>query len=235
MAQALINAGARPALKGNRLFLGKLVLVRADGEETKHAEEVRSLGVDVNFWERGTARNGNRVYGKDINGNRYMLSHMKNGERVVTKKGRRFYNEAPTTEWIIHLPISNRRNGNLFDPRWFDLTPEIMENLFNTGSAEYQLLTRTNGTDEPERMMQEWQRMLPAGMVLPQEWEYTDKDPGVDIVVDERALSYSLHRTGRGGKTMDTVLDRVVFGAPITPFDLYQRNKLHETSRRRNG
>ena len=75
MAQALINAGVRPALKGNRLFLGKLVLVRADGEETKHAEEVRSLGVDVNFWERGTERKGNRVYGKDINGNRYMLSH----------------------------------------------------------------------------------------------------------------------------------------------------------------
>ena len=40
--------------------------------------------------------------------------------------------------------------------------------------------------------------MFPAGMVLPQEWEYKDKDPGVDIVVDDRALSYSLHKTGRG-------------------------------------
>ena len=30
------------------------------------------------------------------------------GGRVVTKKGRKFYNEAPTTEWIIHLPIANR-------------------------------------------------------------------------------------------------------------------------------
>ena len=34
---------------------------------------------------------------------------------------------------------------------------------------------------------------------------------------------------------MDTVLDRVVFGEPVTPFDLYQRNQLHEASRRRNG
>ena len=87
MIQELLDAGLRPALKGNRLVLGKLVLIRADGEETKHAAEVRSRGVDVNFWDRGTERKGNRVYGKDISGNRYMLSHMKNGQRVVTKNG----------------------------------------------------------------------------------------------------------------------------------------------------
>ena len=46
-------------------------------------------------------------------------------------------------------------------------------------------------------MMKEWQRMFPGGMVLPQEWEYKDKDSGVEIVVDPgRALSYSLHKTG---------------------------------------
>ena len=44
-----------------------------------------------------------------------------------------------------------------------------------------------------------------------------------------------MHRTGRGGNTVDTVLDRVVFGELVTPFDLYQRNRLNETSRRRNG
>ena len=232
----LLDAGLRPALKGTRLVLGKLVLVRADGEETKHAEAVRELGVPVNFWDRGTERKGNRVYGKDINGNRYMLSHMKNGQRVVTKKGRRFYNEAPVTEWIIHLPIANRRNEKLFDHRWHDMTPEIMENLFETDTEEYKLLTRTMNTTEPERMMTEWQRMFPPGMVLPQDWEYKDRDPGVDVIVDPtKTLTYSLHKTGRGGRTVDTVLDRVVFGEPITPFDLYQRNRLHETSRRRNG
>ena len=102
----------------------------------------------------------------------------------MTKKWRRFYKEAPTTEWSIHLPIDKRRNGKLFDPRWHDMTPEIMENLFDAGSAEYELLTRTANADEPERMMKEWQRMFPGGMVLPQAWEYKDKDPGVDIVVD---------------------------------------------------
>ena len=56
MAQALIDAGLRPALKGNRLVLGKLVLIRADGEETKHAEEVRSSGVDVTFLGDGARR-----------------------------------------------------------------------------------------------------------------------------------------------------------------------------------
>ena len=74
---------------------------------------------------------------------------MNNGPRVVTKKGRIFYNEAPVTEWIIHLPIANIRSGQLFDPRWHDLTPEIMENLFDAGSAEYELLARTTITDEP--------------------------------------------------------------------------------------
>ena len=124
--------------------------------------------MDVNFWERGTDRKGNQVDGRDTNGNRYMLPHTRNGARVVTKKGRRFYQEAPVTEWMIHLPIANRRNGKLFDPRWHDLTPEIMENLFDTNSAEYELLTRTTGSDEPERMMKEWQRMFPGGMVLSQ-------------------------------------------------------------------
>ena len=109
MTAELLGAGLRPVLKGTRLVLGKLVLVKADGEETRYAHEVRNAGVEVNFWERGTERRGDRDYGNDIAGNRYMLSHMKNGERVVTKKGRRFYNEAPTTEWIIHLPIANRR------------------------------------------------------------------------------------------------------------------------------
>ena len=77
-----------------------------------------------------------------------MLSHMRNGQRVVTKKGRRFYNEA-ATEWIIHLPIVNRKNEKLFDHRWHDMTPEIMENLFETHSEEYKLLTRTMNTSEP--------------------------------------------------------------------------------------
>ena len=47
-----MDAGLRPVLKGNRLVLGKLVLVRADGEETKYADEVRNAGVEVNFWGR---------------------------------------------------------------------------------------------------------------------------------------------------------------------------------------
>ena len=80
--QELLDAGLMPALQGTRLVLGKLVLVRADGEETKYAEEVLSRGVYVNFWERGTERKGNNVYGRDINGNKYMLSHMKLGHAL---------------------------------------------------------------------------------------------------------------------------------------------------------
>ena len=49
MAQTLLDAGLRPALNGNRLVLGKLVLVRADEDGTKYAEEVISRGGDANF------------------------------------------------------------------------------------------------------------------------------------------------------------------------------------------
>ena len=117
MITQLLDSGLRPALKGNRLVLGKLVLVRADGEETKYADEARSAGVEVNFWERGTERRGNRVYGKDIAGNRHMLSHTKNGERVVTKKGRRTHNKAPTTACAIPPPLPHPRVKKLIDPR----------------------------------------------------------------------------------------------------------------------
>ena len=232
----LLNAGHRPTLKGTRVVLGKLVLVRADGQDTPHAEAVRQRGIDVQFWDKGTERVGNRVYGYDVAGKRYMLSHMKNGQRVATKRGRLYCESAPTTEWIIHLPIASRRNDKYFDQRYHDMTPETMSNLFAADTKEHELLTRTTGADEPERMMKEWQRLFPPGRVLPEEWEYKDRDPGVEIVVDpERALTYSLLKTGRGGKTVDTVLDRVVFGKPVTPFDLYQRNNLHETSKRRSG
>ena len=49
--QECLDTGLKPALTSNRLVLGKLVLVRADGEEIKHAEAVRSRGVDVIFGE----------------------------------------------------------------------------------------------------------------------------------------------------------------------------------------
>ena len=36
-------------------------------------------------------------------------------------------------------------------------------------------------------------------------------------------------------RTIDTFLDQIVFGVPVTGFDLWQVGQLHETSRRRNN
>ena len=50
-------------------------------------------------------------------------------------------------------------------------------------------------------MMKEWQRMFPPGMVLPQDWEYKDRDPSVDVIVDPtKTLTYNLHKTGRAAR-----------------------------------
>ena len=40
---------------------------------------------------------------------------------------------------------------------------------------------------------------------------------------------------GSGELSVDTLLDRVVFGLPVTSHDLWMKCHLHETSRRRNG
>ena len=52
-----------------------------------------------------------------------MKSTRESGEQVVTKLGRRFYEEAPQTEWIINLPMAYVRNGQTFNNRYIDLTP----------------------------------------------------------------------------------------------------------------
>ena len=50
-------------------------------------------------------------------------------------------------------------------------------------------------------------------------------------------LNYSAQYSGVSGgqRTVDTFIDQVVFGMPVTAFDLWQKTHLLETSRRRNG
>ena len=35
----------------------------------------------------------------------HIVVQRRGGERVVTTQGRRFYEEAPQTQWIVHVPI----------------------------------------------------------------------------------------------------------------------------------
>ena len=51
-------------------------------------------------------------------------------------------------------------------------------------------------------------------------------------------LRFSVQREGvsrTGERTIDTFLDQIVFGLPVTSFDLWQKSKLNETSRRTNN
>ena len=88
-------------------------------------------------------------------------------------------------------------------------------------------------------MMAFWAKYFPANMVIPKAWEYEDSAPDIQIVVDRDRLplTYSAQYTGitrTGRRTIDTFLDQVVFGIPITGFDLWQKAHLHESSRRTN-
>ena len=48
----------------------------------------------------------------------------KAGEQVATEMGCRFYEEAPQTEWVIHLPVVEVRSEKKLNERYIDLTPE---------------------------------------------------------------------------------------------------------------
>ena len=67
-------------------------------------------------------------------------------EQVMTKVGRRFYEEAPQTEWIIHLPVVNVRNEETFNARYIDLTPDRLRSMFGPNNPEYELLSKLNRT-----------------------------------------------------------------------------------------
>ena len=94
-----------------------------------------------------------------------------------------------------------------------------------------------------QRLLAEWRTwfMLSyAGGVPPvlQSSEEAD-DANVDTIVDpSRAFTYDAQRTGvtsSGARSVDTVLDQVVFGCPVASHDLWMKSHLHEGSRRRNG
>ena len=67
-------------------------------------------------------------------------------------------------------------------------------------------------------------------------WDYNDIEDGAHTEVDNKELKYSVMRTGLrdGERTVDALLDRVVFGAPVTSYDLWRKMHLHATSRRHN-
>ena len=65
-----LEAGLQPSLKGWRVVLKDVVLVRADGRETPVVEEARRLkpNIDLSYWSGETERQKDRVFAYDREG-----------------------------------------------------------------------------------------------------------------------------------------------------------------------
>ena len=108
-----LDAGYTPSAKGYRVVLRHISLVQANGTETPAANEVRlqaaSRGIPINlsFWDKdaATMTQGNKTCAYNIAGGSHIVARRRLGEKVVTKQGRRCYEEAPQTQWIVHVPI----------------------------------------------------------------------------------------------------------------------------------
>ena len=137
----LLDGGATVSLRRNSLVLRDVVLTRQNGTETPAAAEMRMqverrnlnpASFSLDRWDRTAAvqQTGNQTFAFDRNGNRQMVSRTQDKERVVTKAGRRFYADAPLTEWIFQVPVANQRgNGALWRHRYLPLTEEGIAQL----------------------------------------------------------------------------------------------------------
>ncbi len=109
---AALNAGERPALVGQNLRLGSIVLQRSDGRdapamrETELQMERRNLDAAGAFdtFQAGTTRRGRGTYAVDSNGQERMIARRVGGENRVTRAGRRFYNQG-YSRFILHVPV----------------------------------------------------------------------------------------------------------------------------------
>ena len=65
-----------------------------------------------------------------------------------------------------------------------------------------------------DKLVAHFKEYLSPGTILSNEGEYEDEDDGVHVEVDDKELTYSVVKTGLrdGPRTVDVLLDRVVFG-----------------------
>ena len=95
------------------MVLRDISLLQANGTETPAANEVRlqaasrGIAINLSLWGKDAAMmtQGNKTFAYNIAGASHIVARRRLGEKVVTKQGRRFYEEAPQTQWIVHVPI----------------------------------------------------------------------------------------------------------------------------------
>ena len=170
-----LENGITPSVRGNRAMLKDVVLIKANGERAPAAAEAErqatALGInlDMSFWNtnRATDPRGNQIFAFDRSGQGHTIVRKYRGERVVTKAGRRFYNESPQTQWIVHLPAILRRqladgSSSCSKPQTVDINMKFMLEMFEPQQPWYHLLDaiRTrDGADaqqQVQHMKREW-------------------------------------------------------------------------------
>ena len=249
----LLDGGATVSLRRNSLVLKDVVLTRQNGTETPAAAEMRMqverrnldpASFSLDRWDRTAAveQAGNQAFAFDRNGNRQMVSRTQDKQRVVTKAGRRFYEDAPLTQWIFQVPVANQRgNGALWRHRYLPLTQEGIDHLDLDIDLSAYAFTRGGNAQEEAATLEKLRAYIEPKIranfhKFTAAYEYEDS---VNVVEDtSRPITFDMQRTGitrSGAMSVDTLLDQVVFGAPVTSHDIWMKCHLHESSRRRNG
>ena len=237
---AALEKGERPTLIGNNLKLGTIVLQRSDGRDVPALRELelqmarRDLPVAgaFNTFQPGTSRRGSNTYATDTAGRERVVARMVRGENRVTKYGRRYFNQ-PYARYIAHIPTYRTRNGVRLGNDSYDVTGEQLgmpAAVTNTREVSLQDQLR-----QIEQAVDRW--LAEGGAEATMVWA-SDVTGNVQLHVDpNRRPSFSIQTqyVRDGQLTADTVLDRIVFGAPLVAEDMWQIGRLHEVSRRRSG
>jgi hypothetical protein len=243
---AALDAGEMPQMRGSNLRLASVVLQRADGRDAPAMAEVErqmtARGIPLegafdSFGPSAPVRRGRGVYARDGHGNERMIARRVGGENRVTVAGRRFYRQ-PYTRWVVHIPTYRERTstGGRFHHDAVDVTSESL------GLDPRGLQARGSEVDQRAAVSAAVDALIAAhGGAVPHHMlgaEASRLEPGVEVYIDrdrQPTISVSTTYVRDGGLTVDTMLDRVVFGEPILAEDTWQLGQLHEVSRRRSG
>jgi hypothetical protein len=240
----LVGAGVTPSLRGNRVVLGDVTLVFANGREAPAAGEMRrhvaSRNLDaadyaVNRFQPNTlTRSNGRLVGLDRNGREHVLLRHFRGVTRVTPAGRRYEAEAPLVSWVVRIPVVHRRNNGLpFDAREVTLTDDDLRRMAPGGADVFQLRGRVTAANAQRLLdfVRGWADVSALSQFKGS--QYAD-DRNVNLVLDDsREISLDHEEIVDGQPT--AFLDQVVRGEPVLAWDMWQKARLHPASRRRNG
>ena len=223
---AELDRGELPSLKKRRMHLGSVALQVANGTDRPALAEVRTqmanrgLNVDNAFdaFQPELYARGNRTFVRDIAGVQHTVVRKVRGQHRVTRTGLRMQQDSYTL-WIGHLPVYIERNGQRFRDDTFNITGEQLGLALNARGTDEQQLAMLS------RLVDAWVASGAAdqALVLPSDF---GKNARIMVDLSKRPTFDKQHIGVRDGKyTINTILDRVVFGEPVFADDLWQKHR----------